>query len=78
MADDKGLTPTELLMECMDEIANPTDGYGTVDKILIIMHHTKDTMGDSGIEWHSNIGLIHEQLGLVEFVRTLIKENLRK
>lgn len=72
------LTPTEVLMECMDEIANPTDGYGTVDKIIVILHHTSDNVGNSGIESHTNIAAVHEKLGIVEFVKQCLIEQIHE
>lgn len=74
----QSLTPTEVLMECMDEIANPTDGYGTVDKIIVILHHTSDDVGSSGIESHTNIPVIHEKLGIVEFVKQCLIEQIHE
>jgi hypothetical protein len=70
---NKDLTVTELLMNCMEEIGNPGGGLGTVTKAYIILVHSEEN-GDSGLSAWSNLEHEHEKLGILR-AGTLIVEN---
>ncbi len=58
-------TPTETLMAALSECE-------TADDCLIILRHKQD------ISWHETVGSTSDVLGLLEFVRTVVKGRLMR
>jgi hypothetical protein len=59
-------TPSDTLMSALEKVE------GANDLMIIVITN------DGNIEWYSTTDLLHRKLGMIEFVRECIKENIRE